>query len=155
LWRKDLQKIAYQKVYFTRSADAEAVALCDSGRVVRKGDDVICMAGIGNPRPFVRSMRRRFNVVSTIKFPDHHVYTVADIETIVARLRKYPNAVLLTTEKDMVKLHRSRRVPDFMRERLFYMPLSIEFIEGSDDDFLGTLRLDLEGKLHLDSAGRK
>ena len=155
LWRKDLQKIAYQKVYFTRSADAEAVALCDSGRVVKKGDDVICMAGIGNPRAFIRSMRRRFNVVSTIKFPDHHVYTVADIENVVARLQKYPNAVLLTTEKDMVKLHRSRRVPDFMRERLFYMPLSIEFIEGSDDDFLGTLRLDLEGKLHLDSAGRK
>jgi hypothetical protein len=59
--------------------------------------------------------------------------------------------MLLTTEKDVVKLRRSRRVPDLMRERLFYQPLKVEFLEGSDDDFLGTLKRDIEGKVHLDA----
>jgi hypothetical protein len=60
-----------------------------------------------------------------------------------------------TTEKDVVKLGRSRRVPDVMRERLFYQPVKLEFLEGSDSDFLGTLKSDLEGKLHLDSLPKK
>ena len=50
-----------------------------------------------------------------------------------------------------MKLRRSRRVPDVMRERLFYQPLKVEFLEGSDEDFLGTLKKDLEGKVHLDA----
>ena len=39
---------------------------------------------------------------------------------------------------------------DVMRERLFFQPLKVEFLEGSDPDFLGTLKSDLEGKVHLD-----
>ena len=76
---------------------------------------------------------------------------MSDIERILALLEKYPQAMLLTTEKDAVKLRRSRRVPDIKRERLFYQPLKVEFLEGSDEDFLGTLKKDLEGKVHLDA----
>ena len=57
--------------------------------------------------------------------------------------------MLLTTEKDAVKLRRSKRVPAIIRERLFYIPVKVEFIEGSDDDFLGTLKSDLEGRVHI------
>ena len=38
-----------------------------------------------------------------------------------------------------MKLRRSRRVPDYMRERLFYQPVKLAFLDGSDEDFLGTL----------------
>ena len=100
-------------------------------------------------------MKKSYNVVGTITYPDHHVYSVSDIERIVAQLKKFPNALLLTTEKDVVKLRRSRRVPDVMRERLFYQPVKLEFLEGSDSDFLGTLKSDLEGKVHLDPLPRK
>ncbi|MBR5877604.1 MAG: hypothetical protein IKZ11_03470, partial [Alistipes sp.] len=55
----------------------------------------------------------------------------------------------LTTEKDAVKLRRSRRVPDIIRERLFYQPVKVEFLEGSDPDFFETLKSDLQGKVHL------
>ena len=152
LWRKDLQKLAYQKVYFTRVMPTDAVSLFDTDCSLEVGDQVIVMSGIGNPKAFVRGMKNRYNVVSSIKFPDHHVYTVADIDNIVARLKKYPEAMLLTTEKDAVKLRRSRRVPEIIRKRLFYMPMIMEFIEGSDHDFLGTLKLELDGKLHFNSG---
>lgn len=151
LWRKDLQKIAYQKVFFSRVKPTDAVSLFDTKHSLEVGDQVIVMSGIGNPKAFVRGMRSRYNVVSSIKFPDHHSYTVRDIEKIVERLEKYPEAMLLTTEKDAVKLRRSRRVPDVVRQRLFYMPMLMEFLEGSDHDFLGTLKLELEGKVHFDN----
>jgi tetraacyldisaccharide-1-P 4'-kinase len=64
-------------------------------------------------------------------------------------LEKHPQAKLLTTEKDAVKLRRSHLVPQIIRERLFYQPLKMEFLPGSDNDFLAKLKDDLEGKVHI------
>ena len=152
VWRMNLHKIAYQRVYFTRVIPTPPVAQFPTQNVLNEGDEVIVMSGIGNPKAFISDVKRNYNVVGTITFPDHHVYSVSDIERIVAKLEKHPKAMLLTTEKDTVKLRRSRRVPDIMRERLFYQPVQVEFLEGSDVDFLGTLKSDLEGKVHLDSV---
>lgn len=155
VWRMNLHKIAYQRVYFTRVIPTPPVAQFPTQNVLNEGDEVIVMSGIGNPKAFISDVKRKYNVVGTITFPDHHVYSVSDIERIVAKLKKHPKAMLLTTEKDTVKLRRSRRVPDIMRERLFYQPVQVEFLEGSDVDFLGTLKSDLEGKVHLDSVPKR
>lgn len=155
VWRMNLHKIAYQRVYFTRVIPTPPVAQFPTQNVLNEGDEVIVMSGIGNPKAFISDVKRKYNVVGTITFPDHHVYSVSDIERIVAKLEKHPKAMLLTTEKDTVKLRRSRRVPDIMRERLFYQPVQVEFLEGSDVDFLGTLKSDLEGKIHLDSVPKR
>lgn len=155
VWRMNLHKIAYQRVYFTRVIPTPPVAQFPTQNVLNEGDEVIVMSGIGNPKAFISDVKRNYNVVGTITFPDHHVYSVSDIERIVAKLKKHPKAMLLTTEKDTVKLRRSRRVPDIMRERLFYQPVQVEFLEGSDVDFLGTLKSDLEGKIHLDSVPKR
>lgn len=149
IWRKELHNIAYQKIYFSRVVPAQAIPLFTTPNQLNAGDEVIVMSGIGNPKAFVSGVSKSYKVRANLPFPDHHVYTVSDIERIVALLNKYPQAMLLTTEKDAVKLRRSRRVPDIMRERLFYQPLLVEFLEGSDHDFLGTLKSDLEGKVHL------
>ncbi len=149
MWRKDLQLVAYQKIYFTRVVPTVAVPLFQTPNHLREGDEVIVMSGIGNPKPFVKGVRKHYNVVANLVYPDHHVYTVEDIEKIVSHIKQHPNAMLLTTEKDAVKLRRSRRVPDIMRERLFYQPVKVEFLEGSDEDFFETLKSDLLGKVHL------
>ena len=149
LWRKELHKIAYQKVYFTRIVPARAIPLFETPYGLEEGGEVVVMAGIGNPRPFISGAREMYKVAATMTFSDHHVYSVGDINRIVECLKLHPKAMLLTTEKDAVKLRRSRRVPDYMRERLFYQPVKLAFLDGSDEDFLGTLKNDLEGKVHL------
>ena len=149
MWRKDLQLVAYQKIYFTRVVPTAAVPLFQTPNHLLEGDEVIVMSGIGNPKPFIKSVRKHYNVVANLVYPDHHVYTVEDIEKIVSHIKQHPNAMLLTTEKDAVKLRRSRRVPDMMRERLFYQPVKVEFLEGSDENFFETLKSDLLGKVHL------
>ncbi|MBO7331323.1 MAG: tetraacyldisaccharide 4'-kinase, partial [Alistipes sp.] len=114
-----------------------------------RGEEVIVMSGIGNPKAFVRDVRREYKVVAKMILPDHHIYNMDDINNLVALFAKYPNAKLLTTEKDAVKLRRSKRVPQIVRERMFYQPLKVEFLEGSDADFFSTLKDDLDGKIHL------
>ncbi|MFL6688685.1 MAG: tetraacyldisaccharide 4'-kinase [Alphaproteobacteria bacterium] len=70
---------------------------------------VLAFAGIGHPEKFFR-MLRKFGamVVGTHAFPDHHVYTLPQM----ARLRDESytkNAMLITTEKDFVRLAPAQR----------------------------------------------
>lgn len=149
IWRKGLLNYAYQRIYFTQVVPTEAVSPFFPENRLEKGSEVIVMSGIGNPKAFVKGVRREYKVVSKMILPDHHVYTVADLNRLVALFEKYPNAKLLTTEKDAVKLRRSKKVPAIIRERMFYQPLKVEFLEGSDSDFFSTLKDDLDGKIHL------
>lgn len=149
LWRKDLQSVAYQKVYFTRIVPSDAVPLFNPDARLEVGAPVVLMSGIGNHKVFVSSMKERYKVLKSFNFPDHHKYSVEDLKRVADFVEKHPGAMLLTTEKDAVKLRRSRRVPDLLRQKMLYMPVTIDFLDGSDDDFLGTLKSDLEGKVHF------
>jgi tetraacyldisaccharide 4'-kinase len=149
MWRKELHKIAYQKIYFTRVVPTQAVSPFYPENSLFFGEEVVVMSGIGNPKAFVRGVRKEYKIVDKMIVSDHHVYSVADLNRIVDMLEKHPQAKLLTTEKDAVKLRRSHLVPQIIRERLFYQPLKMEFLPGSDNDFLATLKDDLEGKVHI------
>lgn len=149
VWRKELHKIAYQKVYFTCAVPTAAVSPFVAGMELPRGSEVIVMSGIGNPKAFIASVKRDYKLVGKMIVPDHHIYSVQDINRLAEMLKQHPKAMVLTTEKDIIKLRRSRRVPQQVRERMFYQPLKIEFIEGSDPDFFGTLKDDLDGKVHL------
>jgi tetraacyldisaccharide 4'-kinase len=68
-----------------------------------------------------------------MKYGDHHPYTEADILNIRKRFDDLPSQkkVIITTEKDLMRLkipelaHQLRSMP------LFYIPISVEF-HGND-----------------------
>jgi tetraacyldisaccharide 4'-kinase len=60
---------------------------------------------IGNPRAFFDNLRRwGYELVCEDAFPDHHVYTQKEMQQLVAGAAKKGATVLLTTQKDMVRL---------------------------------------------------
>lgn len=66
--------------------------------------DVLAFAGIGHPQKFYYTLKQQgFNVVKTVDFPDHHFYTGAELNALLAEARKL-NADVYTTEKDYVKI---------------------------------------------------
>ena len=71
---------------------------------------VIAFAGIGQPEKFFRTLRKiGAELVATHAFPDHHVYSGSEM----ARLRNQSHsnsAILITTEKDFVRLPVSQRL---------------------------------------------
>jgi len=54
-----------------------------------------------------------------------------------------PEAVIVTTEKDAVKLTNRKKIPSELQERLYYLPINISFIEDSDTDLLSKLEEDV------------
>lgn len=62
-------------------------------------------AGIANPDSFRHTLEKeRFLLTGFVGFPDHHQYSAADVEGLIAAARARRATALVTTEKDYVKL---------------------------------------------------
>ena len=133
----------YQSLYFTRMRQGEITPLFADRAVgkVREGDPVIAMSGIANPVPLLESLRKRFDVVAELTFDDHHTYRLSDMRRLEALFAAYPDAVVLTAEKDAVKLTNRKKVPEAVQQRLYYVPIHVSFVADSESEFLRQLEL--------------
>lgn len=95
-----------------------------------ENDRILAIAGIGNPRPFIRQVKSHGARVKVDIYPDHHNYTRKDIEYIQGRfdsLRKGGQRIIVTTEKDAVRLKANPYFPYELKASTFYLPISVEF----------------------------
>jgi tetraacyldisaccharide 4'-kinase len=72
-----------------------------------KAKRVILLSSIGDPLYFEETVKGLgADVIEHIKFPDHHDYRKKDIERVAARCDERRFDLIVTTEKDIVKLNR-------------------------------------------------
>ncbi|HUE18843.1 MAG TPA: tetraacyldisaccharide 4'-kinase [Stellaceae bacterium] len=70
-----------------------------------KSRTVVAFAGIGRPEKFFRNVEATgANLAASHAFPDHHAYSEAELQRLLAEARAV-SAVLLTTDKDRVRLN--------------------------------------------------
>jgi tetraacyldisaccharide 4'-kinase len=84
---------------------------------------VVAVAGIAAPERFFADLRAAgYAVAHTMTFRDHHPYSRRDVERIVSAARSAGAQVVLTTEKDFVRLlpHRPFSMP------VAWVPLTME-----------------------------
>lgn len=71
------------------------------------GLPVLAFAGIGRPEKFYATLRElHADIVGTENFSDHHMFGEREALNLLLRARDL-NATLITTEKDMARLHAS------------------------------------------------
>jgi tetraacyldisaccharide 4'-kinase len=103
------------------------------------GRRVIAVSGLANPATF-HSMVREIDgdLVGVLEYPDHHAYTWADWQTIAAAAHSAD--VVITTEKDLIKLERF----PFARDSLYALRLEVslpeEELQTLDDLIFSRLR---------------
>jgi tetraacyldisaccharide 4'-kinase len=93
---------------------------------------VILVTGIANANVFKEYVAKNYKVVKHFEFIDHHRYSINDLNTIHEYLKKYPEASILTTEKDMVKLIDKSFAEILTTAPWFYIPIELFFVEGGD-----------------------
>jgi tetraacyldisaccharide 4'-kinase len=65
---------------------------------------VLAFAGIGDPDKFFATLSQAgIAVAERASFPDHHPYTAADAQDLIARAQA-KNLMLVSTEKDLARL---------------------------------------------------
>ena len=93
------------------------------------GKKLTAFCGIGNPDGF-RSTLNSFNpaLLELLEFPDHHNYTLSDLEKIRNNYISSNSNFLITTEKDSFKLP-----SDFFSEiDLYFLRIAFKITWGKD-----------------------
>ena len=81
---------------------------------------ITAFAGIGNPDNFFDLLKSsKFDIIETIKFPDHHKYSNKELENLLNKI-KQNNSILLTTEKDFF------RIPERYKKNIKCLKIKVE-----------------------------
>ncbi len=97
-----------KEVFFARFEDGPLTTLTKDGFEVvswTKPRRVFGFCGIGDSTSFLNLLKkRRFEVVGFKKYPDHYLYEAKDLERLFKEAASKGAEVLITTEKDMVRI---------------------------------------------------
>lgn len=153
---KNLQLQSFQKPFFSRYSylplrpvfpDDEPYAVhLDS---LTDQDSIMLLTGVANPRYFVRHFRDYNCRKKICHFPDHHNFTRKDIDNIAETFHnmKGRRKVIVTTEKDAVRLSNNPYFPKELKPYVHYQPIEVKMLEAlGDSDLIGTLRKGIEEK---------
>ena len=101
-----------------------------------KNKNVVAFCGLGYPEKFYKTLKKiGCNIKYLESFPDHYKYKTHIIERLIKKANTL-NSLLITTEKDHVK------ITNEYKSRIFYFPITIEYNnENVLNDLLSTLTI--------------
>lgn len=145
-----LDLLAFQKFYFTRfEYDALKPVFPDdrpykvSLHNLTAKDSVLLLTGIAQPRSFIRHFKEFPFKTKISHFPDHHDFSRADLTKIEKQFdaMKGSRKIIVTTEKDAVRLLNNPYFPEDLKPLTFFLPIHVEMItEAGDGDFIEETR---------------
>lgn len=138
LFVKNLNLYPYQKLYFSTYEYSEPQPVFSDNQTaipslsfVGPGHHIIALAGVAHPMPFIRHLRTSGAKVKGMVFPDHHNFSIEDVATVISRIKSSPDpahTIVITTEKDAMRLRTIPNLPKSFRNRLYYIPINVRFI---------------------------
>jgi len=94
------------------------------------GRRVLAFSAIGNPSSFEQTiMDIEVELTDAVRYPDHHDYTMAEMQCLMQKAIDKEVFALVTTEKDAVKIpsefiHSERSLP------LYVLSIEVKFVDG-------------------------
>jgi tetraacyldisaccharide 4'-kinase len=136
---KSIRDYSQKPVFFSGIRYGNPIALDRAENLLKR---VVLVSGIANHKPFENYVNLHYSVVKHFDFPDHHNYTIENLNTVIA-LAKKEDAMVIVTEKDAVKLNVPRFRHALTEVSFFYLPIEIEFLKNGkefDEMLLNTLK---------------
>lgn len=120
---------ATQTLLFTSiSYEAPVPVFPDTDSRYMYSKKAILFSGVANDTPLLKHLSDIYKVVAHKHFPDHHKYSSQDMRSIFSEVRRNPTAAVVTTEKDALRLMDVKKIPAQLQERLFYIPIKVQFL---------------------------
>ena len=122
-----------QKVYFSYLEHAALQPLNEAAKAFspEEADGAFAFCGIGNPKPFVEELKKRYHAVDFLPFGDHHDYKEKDMKAVLNWFEKLDGEkkIIVTTEKDAARLTNSPYLCQFECTPLYDLPVTVRFHE--------------------------
>jgi tetraacyldisaccharide 4'-kinase len=110
--------------------------------------NVLVLSGLANNDNLIHSVAKEHRVVECISYPDHYRYRTEDMATIRNKFREYADKdpIVITTEKDAVKLKQKEFLPYLKEIPIFALPIRMSFKEADALEILMMVRQSIERK---------
>lgn len=128
-----------RKVFFTTLEYANLTPFNGNGTArsldsITSSTHVTVATGIASPEPILQELRNRTGLLTSVRFPDHHDYSAADVRRIskAAESASCSDSIVVITEKDAIKL-RGLDIDSRLAAKIFVLPVEVRFIGGRED----------------------
>ncbi len=138
LFDKNLELYPYQHLFFSKYTYGELTPLFPeyvtskpSLDSLTESETIVLLAGIANPKPFIKEVRKSKAKIRGLIFDDHHNFTKNDIVELITKIKTSTNpakTIVVTTEKDAMRLRNTPGLPKSLMRRIFYLPITVKFI---------------------------
>ena len=128
------QKIFYSYIEYL---DFKPFSKISYSTDIKEAKTALLLCGIANTYSLEDHIKRKYNTISKIKFNDHHSFTEKDIDMIIEKYNSMigKNKVIITTEKDAMRLINSSFVSKFDDIPVFVAPIKIKFHKEEGTSF--------------------
>lgn len=133
---KELDPLPNQKIYFTKIEYSSPYHLFSKEkRVLDPENHVLLVCGIANPEPLKEVLTTYVSSYEMLLFRDHHIFNTDDLKEIKNHFSKidYQNKIILTTEKDGVRLAKFEKELEHLPVYVF--PMAHKFLFGEETLF--------------------
>ena len=106
---------------------------------------VLLLTGIASPKQIYYDVKPHAKDIRTLAYGDHHTFKQKDIQHINETFASMPSPkIIITTEKDMVRLETTEGLSDEVKNSLYVLPVRISFmLEGEatfNENIIGYVR---------------
>jgi tetraacyldisaccharide 4'-kinase len=134
---KNLNLYPYQSLFFTSFKYGNLIPVFPEGQQtprdlktikLQKGK-ILLVTGIAAPQGLITELNKYSNYVDVLNYSDHHVFSDVDLAEIKQKydLISGENKIIITTEKDAVRLMDHPNLNDNIKKALYYLPVEIVF----------------------------
>ena len=109
----------------------------DKLHTLQSSFSALIVTGIANPKLIYNFIEQFAEDVLTMAFPDHHYYSDKDIALIMSRFESINSdrKIIVTTEKDAVRLRDMAGLPELFKQVLYYLPVRVKFMSEEEKLF--------------------
>jgi tetraacyldisaccharide 4'-kinase len=136
---KKINVFDYQQVYFSFIQYGEPIAATDMAIISenKKAISVLMLCGIANPTPLKEHLTKEYKEVISHIYPDHYDFKPEDLQEICKQFDQISNTnkMVITTEKDWMRLQKSELHEWVKKLPLFYVPIKTDFNEPEKEEF--------------------
>jgi tetraacyldisaccharide 4'-kinase len=136
---KKIQVLDYQQVYFSFIKYGELISVNPEHLIPqnKKQISILLLCGIANPMPLEEQLKLEYKEVIPSYFSDHYDFKEEDLKAVTAAFDKIAatNKIIITTEKDWMRLQKSELQEWVKKLPLFYIPIKTDFNEKDKQEF--------------------
>ncbi len=142
IFTQNLNIFPYQTLFFSTIKYGHFVSIFQNKIYSQKNVSenkfsILLVTGIANSLPLKNFIESLCKNVLHLSFSDHHNFSESDIFKIKSSFSMLSEGqkIIVTTEKDAMRLRENPFIDEAMKEKLFYIPIFVNFLFNDKEEF--------------------